>query len=405
MTVDSAIQHDLTEIVPVLEADPFALDVLRSPYQFQEMLRETGPVAYLKKYGSYAVGRYDEVRSILKEWESFTSTAGAGLSDIRKPDAWRQPGPIVESDPPAHTHIRAVLTKIISPAITRRWQASFDEEAAAMADRLCEQRDIDGAKDVAEDYVMKVFPESLGLKVHQKNMVIVGDFNFNALGPKNELFERSQAAMAEIADWYATAQQRDGVVPGSFAEQIFLAEDAGELAPGLAQGLVRTFLRGGMDTTISGIASSLMILSQKPDLWRHLREDRSRVKFVFEEVLRLESPIQSYFRTTTKPVEVAGVPLQADTKVQVFIGAANRDPRKWPEPDVFDIQRKSIPHVAFGYGIHVCIGQMIARMEAESVLTALLDRVATIEPRGQPVHRPLNTLRTLDSLPLRLTPA
>jgi 4-methoxybenzoate monooxygenase (O-demethylating) len=400
MTADNA-----THVVPVLNCDPFAMDVLRSPYRFQEMLRDIGPVAYVEKYGSYAVGRYEDVRSVLKDWESFTSTAGAGLSDIRKPDAWRQPGPIVESDPPAHTQIRGVLSKIISPAVTRRWQTAFDEEAGAMADRLCAQRDVDGAKDIAEDYVMKVFPESLGLKVHQKNMVIVGDFNFNALGPKNELFEKSQAAMARIADWYATAQQRDGVVPGSFAEKIFLAEDAGELAPGLAPGLVRTFLRGGMDTTISGIASSLMILSRKPDLWRRLREDKSRLKFVFEEVLRLESPIQTYFRTTTRPVELAGVSLRPDTKVQVFVGAANRDPRKWENPDEFDIQRTAIPHVAFGHGIHVCIGQMIARMEAESVLTALLDRVAYIEPRGEPVHRLLNTLRTLDSLPLRLTPA
>lgn len=308
----------------------------------------------------------------------------------------------MESDPPGHTHIRGVLSKIISPQVIRGWQKAFEREAAVLANRLADEKRVDGAKDIAEAYVMTVFPESLGLKVHRKNMVTVGNFNFNALGPKNQLFEQSQAEMAAIAEWYATAQQRDGVVPGSFAEQIFKAEDSGELAPGLATGLVRTFLRGGMDTTISGIGSALMLLSERPDQWKHLKKDRSRLKFVFEEAIRLESPVQSHFRTTTKRVELGGVELTADTKVQVFVGAANRDPRKWENADTFDINRSSIPHVAFGHGIHVCIGQMIARMEAESVLGAMLDRFDALEPIGPPVHRLLNTLRTLDELPLQL---
>lgn len=96
--------------IPVLDADPFAMDVLRSSYKFHEMVREIGPASFIEMYGTYAVGRYDEVRIVQSDWENFTSTAGAGLTDIRKPGAWRQPGPIVEADPPNHTHIRGVLT-------------------------------------------------------------------------------------------------------------------------------------------------------------------------------------------------------------------------------------------------------------------------------------------------------
>jgi len=211
--------------------------------------------------------------------------------------------------------------------------------------------------------------------------------------------------MAEISDWYETAQEREGVVPGSFAEQIFLAEDAGELKPGIAKGLVRTFLRGGMDTTISGIGSALMLLSQRPETWVQLRNDRSKLKFVFEEAIRLESPVQTYFRTTTRLVELDGFILEPDVKVQMYIGSANRDPRQWENPKEFDLNRRQGSHLAFGHGIHTCIGQMIARMEAESILSALLDRFETIEPTGEPKHRMLNTLRTLDSLPLRLNAA
>jgi cytochrome P450 len=160
-----------------------------------------------------------------------------------------------------------------------------------------------------------------------------------------------------------------------------------------------------MDTTISGISSTLMFISKMPDLWRQFREDRTRVKFMFEEALRLESPIQSFFRTTTGETDLGGMRLKGDIKVQVFIGAANRDPRRWPNANEFDINRPATTNLAFGYGIHACIGQLIARMEAEAVLVALLDRCAAIEPRGEPEYRLLNCLRTIDRLPLRLVAA
>lgn len=390
---------------PALLADPFDLEIVVAPYDFHEQLRETGAVTYVEQYDSYAVGRYDEVKQVLGDWETFTSTAGAGLADIRKPGAWRQPGPLVEADPPAHTQIRSVVSKIISPKIIKSWQEQYAAGAVDLVDRLCSQRDVNGAKDVAETFVMEVFPKSLGIKAHRENMVIVGDFNFNALGPKNALFEKSATALAGISDWFEAMQDREGVAPGSFGDQVYQAEDAGQLEEGVARGLVRTVLRGGMDTTISGIGSALMLLAQRPDLWAMFREDRSRLKVVFEETIRLETPIQTWFRTTTKPVELGGYKLEADKKIQIFAGSANRDPRKWTDPSSFDLNRSPGGHLAFGHGIHLCIGQMIARMEAEILLGKMLDKIKTIQLTGEPVYRPLNTLRTLDQLPLRLTPA
>lgn len=395
----------IVESIPMLDVDPFEIATLLDPYDLHEQLREAGPVSFIPKYESYAVARYDGVKQVLSDWESFTSTAGAGLSDIRRRDAWRQPGPLVEADPPAHTSIRSVAQKIISPKIIKGWQEDYRAGAVDLVDRLCDMGEVNGAKDVAETFVMDVFPKSLGLEAHPRNMVIVGDFNFNALGPKNALFEKSAADLAGISEWFEAAQDRAGVAPGSFGDQVYQAEDAGLLDTGIARGLVRTILRGGMDTTISGLGTSLMLLSRRPETWEMLRQDRSRVKMVFEEAIRLESPIQSYYRTTTRPVEIDGVMLEEDRKVQIFVGAANRDPRKWTDPATFDLYRQMGGHLAFGWGIHLCIGQMIARMEAESLLGAMLDRIARIEPIGEPVYRPLNTLRTLDTLPLRLVPA
>lgn len=390
---------------PKLDVDQFDLDILLNPYPFHEVLREQAPVSYVEKYDTYVTGRYEEVKQVLNDWKNFTSIYGAGLADIRKPDNWRQPGPVVESDPPSHTNVRGVLTKIISPKVIRGWQEDFAAYAAVQADRVVARGEVNGAKDIAEDFVMTVFPASLGLESHPENMVIVGDFNFNALGPPNALFQESNRKLGGIMDWYEETQGRERIKPGSFSDQVYAAEDAGQVEKGVAKGMVRTMLRGGMDTTISGIGSSLLLMARNPEIWSGLRQNRARLKMVFEEAIRLESPIQSYFRTTKRPVQLGGIELAAETKVQIFIGSANRDPRKWANPDRYDIMRQMAGHLAFGAGIHVCIGQMIARMEAEAVLGALLDRVERIELTGEPVYRPLNTLRTLDELPLRLVPA
>ena len=291
-----------TAKAPVLDADPFSLDALLNPYPFQEQLREHAAVSYVEPYNAYVTGRYDEVKTVLNDWQSFTSIAGAGLSDIRKPGAWRQPGPIVESEPPDHTEIRQTLRKIISPKVIRGWQLDFDAYAAELAERIVAQGEVNGAKEIAEDFVMMVFPASLGLPAHPQNMVIVGDFNFNALGPKNALFEASAAKLAGIMEWFEATQDRGLVAAGSFSDQVYAAEDAGLIKPGVARGLVRTMLRGGMDTTISGIASTLLMMARHPEIWSALRRDRGAVRRVFDETLRLETPIQSYFRTTTRPV-------------------------------------------------------------------------------------------------------
>ncbi len=391
--------------IPRLEADPFDLPNILSPYGFHEQLRETGAVTYIEQYDSYAVGRYDEVREVLSDWESFTSTAGAGLSDIRKPGGWREPGPLVEADPPLHTLRRSVVSKIISPKIIKSWQQSYAAGAANLVERLCDQRDVDGARDIAEAFVIENFPASLGLEPHRENMVMVGNFNFNALGPKNALYEKSAAELESISEWFNAAQGREGIKPGSFSEQVYEAADAGEIEEEVARGLVRTVLRGGMDTTISGLASMVRLIAEHPGFWAKLRQDRSKLKLVFDEVIRLETPIQSWYRTTTREVVLGGFMLEADKKIQIFAGSANRDPRRWERPDEFDISRSAAGHLAFGQGIHLCIGQLIARMEGESVLNALLDRVERIELVGEPTYRPLNTLRTLDTLPVRLIPA
>lgn len=388
--------------IPALDADPYAIDNIVNPYGFCELLRETGPVVYLPQYDVYAVGRYAEVRTAIEDWKHYSSASGVGLTRIDGPNPPRARGILVESDPPDHTAIRATLQKILSPAIIRGWQQDFEKEAQTLADALLDRTEADGVRDMSEAYVTTVFPKALGVEVPRENLIIVGDYKFNQHGPKNELFWKSQEAFDAIGEWYEAQQKRQNLLPGGFGEQLYVAEEAGQLPPGGGASLVRTFLGAGMDTTIAGIGSMLLHLSRDPLIWRALRNDRSRVKFAFEEAIRLETPAGSWYRRTNGPVEIGGYTVPANADVHVFASSANRDPRKFANPDVYDLDRGAIGHLALGRGIHLCIGQMIARMEAECLLNALLDRFERIEPLAEAKVRPINNLRTWATIPLRL---
>lgn len=391
--------------VPVLHDDPFDIDTLRDPYAFFAALRDAGPVVWLQKYGIYATGRHEETATVLSQWQQFTNEGGAGLADIRQPGNWRPASVILEVDPPQHTAVRAALQKILSPIIVRQWRDKFQAAAEAMADALVARRSFDGMRDAAEAFVLEVFPPAVGIHIPPENAQAIGDMNFNAIGPNNALTQAAVARAQPYMAWYEASMQRAAMLPGGFGELIYQAEDAGALQPGFAANLTRSFLRGGMDTTISGIGAALQALASDPAQWEALRRDPALVRNAFEEAIRFEAPVQVMFRTTREGATLGGEPLQAETKIAAFMGAANRDPRQWADPDRFDLQRRAAGHLAFGHGAHACIGQMIARLEAECLIGALARRAKTLQLAGTPVYRPVNTLRTLDRLPLEVEPA
>lgn len=391
---------------PVLDEDPFSEANLRNPYPLFEQMRELGPAVFIAPHGYYAVGRHEEAGVVATDHERFTVEGGVGMSDIRKPGAWRTRSPISEVDPPEHTRVRAALQKILSPRVVQGWKERFAARAEEIAEQAVARGTMDAVTDIAEAFVLDVFPGALGVDVPAERIKLTGELNFNQIGPNNALVARALERAAPIMDWYQQVLQREHMLPGGFGEKIYQAEDAGEFDKGTAPLHVRSFFRAGVDTTIAGIGSTLKLLAEHPDQLAAIQADPSLLKSACEEALRLESPAQVMFRTTTRDVELGGVRLRADTKVGYHIGAANRDPRRWKDPDRFDITRQTLGvHRAFGAGAHVCIGQMIFRLEAESILGALLRRVRRIEPAGPARWRPVNTLRTLDTLPLRLLAA
>jgi 4-methoxybenzoate monooxygenase (O-demethylating) len=153
---------------------------------------------------------------------------------------------------------------------------------------------------------------------------------------------------------------------------------------------------------VSGLSNALYGFATNPQQWQLLRENPALIRTAFDEIIRWESPVQTFFRTTSKEVDIAGVRIAPDQKVLLFLAAANRDPRRWEKADALDVCRNAAGHVAFGSGIHVCIGQMLARLEAELLFAALARRVVTFELAGKPVRRANNTLRGFAALPIRV---
>jgi cytochrome P450 len=168
--------------------------------------------------------------------------------------------------------------------------------------------------------------------------------------------------------------------------------------------LVRSLLSAGVDTTVTGIGIALWCLSLNPGEWARLKANPNLVRPWFEEVLRYTSPVHTFARTAGRATDIAGFPVEEGTKVICVLGSANMDPRKWGDPEVFRIDRHPRGHMAFGAGIHGCVGQNIARGELEALLSVLVEKVDRIEPADAPVWRANNAMRALDKLPLRLIP-
>jgi cytochrome P450 len=398
--MDTAVSH------PVSSVDPFSHAFLHDPYPHHQAMREAGPVVWLEHYGVWAMARHQEVRDTLTDWESYCSSAGVGLSDFRKEPPWRPPSIILEADPPLHTRTRAVLTRILLPAAINVLRTRFEREAEALVARLVEQREFDGIADLAEAYPVKVFPDAVGISEHgRENLLPYGSMVFNGFGPRNDLFDAAMANAGPVREWIMANCSRAALAPDGLGMQIYQAVESGELTEDEAGMLVRSFLSAGIDTTVYSLGNALYCFATNPAQWSLLRENPKLIRGSFEEVLRFESPVQCFFRTTTREVDVGGVRLGDGDKVLLVFGAANRDPRRWDQPNTFDVTRRAAGHMTFGTGIHGCVGQAVARLEAEAVFSALARHVASFELTGEPTRRLNNLLRGFDTLPLRIVPA
>lgn len=394
------------EGIPIVTADPFTPEHLTAPHALHEQLREVGPVVYLEQYQIWAMARYEQVNAALKDWKTFSSAAGVGLSDFRKEKPWRAPSLLLEADPPNHTLAREVVGPLLSPRALEALRGAFEREAVALVEKLVALGSFDSVPQLAEMYPLKVFGDAVGVSEEgREHLLAYGNLAFNAFGPRNQLLQDALADAQSAQQWIQENCRRENLRPEGFGSQIWAVADTGKVPPEWAELLVRSLLTAGIDTTLNGIAAAIYALASHPEQWSALRENPSLAAATFEEAIRWESPVQTFFRTTTREVDIAGQRIPAGEKVLLFLGAANRDPRRWANPDDFDINRNAAGHVGFGMGIHRCVGQTVARIEAEVLLATLVRRVERIEITGPLRRRPNNTLFAWSSLPVTIWPA
>lgn len=391
---------------PSLAMDPFGEAFLADPYAHHEAIRDLGPVVWLDAIGAYGMARYDEVQASLRDHATFCSGRGVGLADFARETPFRPPSLLLEADPPLHDRTRSLMNRIVSLRALKELRAEWQAKAAELVSGLVRRGRFDAVADLAEAFPMLVFPDTIGLMDEgRENLIDYAMIVFNAFGPRNAVFHDGNRGKEGAIAWVAEACRRENLKPGGWGMAVFEAADRGECTAEEAERLVRSFLSAGVDTTINGIAHLVLGLAENPAQFAALRNDPKLALKAFEESLRWDSTVQTFFRTTTRAVTVAGVDVPEGAKVLLFLASANRDERHWDRPDQFDIARNASGHVAFGFGIHQCLGQMVARLEGELIAAELARQVGAIRLAGRPERRLNNTLHAIASLPVEVDPA
>ncbi len=386
--------------MPCTDADPFTREWIENLPASDASLSELGDAVWLNKYDSIAVTRHAPTKAILPDWRRFTSTAKPFFDPFTL-----VPPVLVVEDPPEHTVTRKALMQFMSPAALAPYSAEFDRVAGEIVNAALDRGEVDVVADIAAPFVLKVFPDMLGLCEEGRELILdFGDAAFNTVGPRNAIFEESFERAAPAFQWIETNTTRETVRPGGLAAKILDLGDSGILTRDQAENLVRAVLAAGFDTTVMGIANLIGGILEFPENWAMMRQDRKYVRGAMEEMLRYDPPARMQGRTAVEEIEVEGIHFRKGDALSLLLTAAGRDARKWDDAGRFDVTRKGA-NVGFGGGIHICLGQVLARMETEALVGALVDRVSALEPAGEGRRFINNAAVGWAELPVRLTAA
>ncbi|AHH20979.1 putative cytochrome P450 [Nocardia nova SH22a] len=385
--------------VPVYDLDLYDAAAIADPYPHYRALRDLGPVVWLPRHGVYALPRYAQVRATLADDDTFRTSFGVSLNP--------EYGALLEgstfaSDGSRHRFLRGVVAQELAPrklrGITERVAATAD----TVADELLAGGEFDAVTDLARRMVLAIVPDFIGIPEDgREHLVDWAAANFNCHGPLNA---RARASMTESGCMAAYAQRlvdERAAQPSGVAHRVLEALDRDEIDAGQAVSLMIDYLAPSLDTTVTGISTAIWLFGRYPEQWQRVREDPALIPHAFNEVLRFETPVRAFGRRVSRDTEIAGTVVPQGAQVLILFASANRDERKWDRADVFDVGRKPTDHVGFGYGVHGCVGQGLARLETHTLLAALARRVERFEVGGE--RWAINNLmRALDTAPTRV---
>jgi cytochrome P450 len=368
--------------IPSTDIDMFSAESVRNARAVDDSIRELAPVVYLERENIVVLGRHEYVSKGLVDWQKFSSTS----RPWHDPNSVR-PEILLTDDPPRHTQVRAVIGRALSPKAMKQMEDAFRREAEMLVDQLLERAGeaVDAVADITARYVHTVLPDIMGLPVAgRENMTPFGNAVWATMGPVNALFHEAMAQAGNSFEWVDKACSRDRIRPDSLGGEMYAAADRGEISEQDAKLLTLTILSAGSDTTVITMANAIRAFAQFPDQYQVLRNDPSLLRNAFDEALRWDSPSRLAGRIARQDVEIDAYTIPEGTRCGLLFGAANRDPRKWTDPERYDVRRDVRGHVGWGQGIHMCVGKALAQMEADALLGEIVRRVARIEPAGEP---------------------
>lgn len=384
--------------LPVYDGDLYADDVIRDPYPVYARLRSMGPVVWLSQHQVYALPRYAEVASVLRQPKRFISSRGVSLNERTNR---LLVGSTLNSDPPEHDVTRSITSEPLLPGALEAIAPRIRRAADGLVAELAQRGRFDAVSDFAQYLPVTIVAELVGLpEAARKKMLTWASATFNLFGPENE---RATAAFDDLRDLKAFLDEYgtpEKLKPGGWAQRIFkVGAERGIPFETCAQ-LMRDYINPSLDTTISSTGQAIKFFADQPEQWALVRERPELIPNAVEEVVRLASPIRAFTRFVAEDSEIAGAPIPQGARVMVMYASANRDERKFADPDRFDVTRDVHDHLGFGSGVHMCMGMHLARLEIVSLLQALARRVKTIALDGTPVVAMNNTIRAYASLPV-----
>jgi len=390
--------------IPISDVNPFELDVRLDPYPFYHELREMGPVVHLRKLDLYAVTRFADVRRVLADQQVFSSASGVAQNAAMNA---AMAGSIVGTDPPEHTRLREILGRPLTPAKLAPMRDRLSQLSAGQVERiLSDGGEVEAVSQIAWYLPLTVVTELVGMPDDATaRMLPWAAASFNGMAP--DIMPGTAPALATIGEmigYVADPGLPDRVRPGSWSAQLHEASVRGEIDYGQFLSMLQGYLMPSLDTTIFAMSNLLWLLANNPDQWELLRSRPNLIPRAIHEAIRIESPVQFFSRVATEDTDIDGTPIKAGSRVFVIYAAANRDPRRFEDPDSFKIERESTDHVGFGHSAHRCVGMNLALMEITAMLTALVGKVRAIELID--AKRADNAiLRGFEKLALRLVPS
>jgi cytochrome P450 len=392
---------------PDLYYDPYDFDIDTDPYPVWKRMREEAPLYYNDTHDFYALSRFDDVRACITDWKTYISGKGSVLELIRS-GMVIPPGIILFEDPPAHDLHRSLLSRVFTPKRMAEIEPQVRRFCAITLDPLVAEGKFDFIHDLASEMPMRVIGMLLGIPEGDQK-AIRDDIDDGMRLEEGTAPDTDQPGLgvmdgsryAEYIDWRADHPSDDLMTDLLNAE----FEDASGTLRRLTRDEILNYIgllaAAGNETTTRLIGWAGKVLAEHPDQRRQLAEDPGLVPGAIEELLRYESPSPVQARYVARDVEHYGQKVPEGSVLLLMNGAANRDERKFDDPDYFDIHRTQQQHLAFGYGIHFCLGSHLARLEGRIALEEVLKRFPSWEiDWAHAVQAHTSTVRGWESLPV-----